>query len=76
LKADLERCQSLLETPEGFEQRFPLGQLDTARIFRVSQKLYGREIELKILEESFQRVVSGSSSFEVVIVKGFSERPP
>jgi histidine kinase len=38
----------------------------------VSQKLYGRETELKILEESFQRVVSGSSTFEVVIVKGFS----
>ncbi len=69
LKYDLEIClQQLEETGE--IANFPLGQRDTRDRFLIAEKLYGRELEVKMLLEAFDRVASGTS--ELMLVAGFS----
>lgn len=69
LKYDLERCwHELRET--GKITAFALGQRDISDRFLISEKLYGREGEVGILLEAFERVAGGST--ELILVTGFS----
>jgi predicted ATPase/signal transduction histidine kinase/tRNA A-37 threonylcarbamoyl transferase component Bud32 len=69
LKADLEICLSQLQT-SGKIENFPIGQLDKSGQFLIPQKLYGRESEVTLLMDAFQRVAAGSS--EITLVSGYS----
>ena len=54
----------------GFVERFPLWENDRAEKFQVSQRLYGRDIELEILLRCFNGASQGD--FEFLTVAGFS----
>jgi predicted ATPase/signal transduction histidine kinase len=69
LKYDLEICLRQLEET-GEIANFPLGQRDTRDRFLIPEKLYGRQLEVKMLLEGFDRVASGTS--ELILVAGFS----
>jgi len=69
LQADLQDCLHQLETRESIEV-FPLARQDSSDKFQISQKLYGREKELEILLQAFERVSQGSS--EIMLVSGYS----
>lgn len=69
LKYDLANC--LYEWKEtGTIAYFKLGQRDLCDRFTIPEKLYGREREVKILLEAFDRVSAGST--EMMLVAGFS----
>ncbi|NEO86747.1 MAG: AAA family ATPase [Spirulina sp. SIO3F2] len=69
LKHDLERClQSLERTGEIAD--FELGERDMCDRFLIPEKLYGREAEVQILLDAFDRVANGNS--EMLLVAGFS----
>ncbi|MNO27669.1 Serine/threonine-protein kinase PknB [compost metagenome] len=59
IKADLKKC---LAGQESFE----IGAEDRLNIFRIPQKLYGREQELGLLVEAFRKSVRGSSQLMLV----------
>ena len=69
LQNDLEKCLHSL-SPEGTINDFPLGETDYASRLRFSQKLYGRNHELKVLESAFESVCRGT--FSIVFVGGYS----
>ncbi len=69
LKADLERCLVQLQSA-GVINDFEIGQQDLSDHFQISQKLYGREEEVDMLVDAFDRVSSGPS--ELVLVSGYS----
>lgn len=69
LRSDLERC--LFQLRNGHLEAFPLGESDVSDVFRVPQKLYGREWELATLRAAFERVLS-SGTPELVLVSGYS----
>ncbi|GAB4319164.1 MAG: AAA family ATPase [Leptolyngbyaceae cyanobacterium] len=69
LKQDLEFCLSQLETT-GSIPPFPLGQWDLCDRFVIPEKLYGRQIEVATLLDSFAQVNQGHS--QLVLVAGFS----
>jgi diguanylate cyclase (GGDEF)-like protein/PAS domain S-box-containing protein len=48
----------------------PLGQRDVSSQFQVSQKLYGREREVRLLLETFERMARGGT--ELLLVGGYS----
>jgi len=67
VKSDLENClRQLSET--GAIQTFEPAREDFSRIFRIPQKLYGREPELELLRTTLERVRSGAA--EVLLVAG------
>ncbi|MGB3535613.1 MAG: AAA family ATPase [Microcoleaceae cyanobacterium] len=69
LKADLEHC--LLEWKKtGIIQYFKLGKLDQLAQFNIPQKIYGRETQIKLLLDAFNRINQGS--FELVLIGGYS----
>ncbi len=71
LKQDLEKCLSNLEGfghLRGFEMK--LAQQDFSGRFQIPQKLYGREAEIDILLQAFERVSSGTR--EMMLVAGYS----
>ncbi|NET48335.1 MAG: serine/threonine-protein kinase PknK, partial [Merismopedia sp. SIO2A8] len=69
LKYDLEQC--LIQAKEHGEiAEFTLGQRDLTDHFLISEKLYGREAEVQLLLNAFDRVSQGSS--ELMLVSGFS----
>jgi hypothetical protein len=70
VEADLRHCLSALET-HGQIELFPLGACDVPDRLLVSEKLYGREEEIKLLLASFARVVGGGRP-ELVLVSGYS----
>ncbi len=49
---------------------FELGDRDLSDRFLIPEKLYGRESEVKLLVDAFDRVAEGSS--ELILVAGFS----
>ncbi len=55
LKADLETCLEQYRTT-GTIAEFPLGQVDTLTQFNLPQKLYGREAQVQMPLEAFERV--------------------
>lgn len=68
IKADLEACLFFLQE-EGTIGDFPLGEHDQSEIFRIPEKLYGREQDISQMHATFQRVVQGAS--ELLLVSGF-----
>jgi len=69
LKADLTYVLANLTNEEALAN-VELGQHDISDQFQIPQKLYGRETEVAILLEAFDRVSQGSS--EVMLVAGYS----
>ena len=69
LKHDLLHC---LQTFKGVGDiaEFELGQRDTSDRFLISEKLYGRESEVKTLLDAFERASQGSA--ELMLVAGYS----
>lgn len=61
IKADLKRCLNN-------EGTFQVGCDDKLNVFQIPQKIFGREKELKMLEESFIRSINESS--QIVLVSG------
>ncbi|MBW4599638.1 MAG: AAA family ATPase [Calothrix sp. FI2-JRJ7] len=68
-KADLEECLQQLQTTGKIED-FSIGQLDLYSQFVISQKLYGREKEVIILMNAFERVSLGAT--EMMLISGYS----
>ena len=76
IKADLEICLEALKTEEHIEH-FVLGKYDVAETFQIPQKLYGREEEISILLNTFNRVTEEKdelnlSKTEIILVAGYS----
>ncbi len=69
LLADLQRCEEMLKN-EGKIESFPLGQQDVFDRLNLSQKLYGREEESKVLLAAYDRVSQGA--IEGLMVCGYS----
>ncbi|GAB4368125.1 MAG: AAA family ATPase [Elainellaceae cyanobacterium] len=69
LKADLERCLKKLQT-SGAISCFPIGELDLFSQFSIPEKLYGRDREVDLLMNTFDRVSTGKT--EAMMVKGYS----
>ena len=69
LLADLERCQNELQKT-GKIDTFVLGEHDVLDRLNLSQKLYGREEETKILLSAYDRVSQGA--VEALMVCGYS----
>jgi PAS domain S-box-containing protein len=70
LQFDLERCLKQLETT-GQIQSFVLGEQDISERFQITQKLYGRELEIAKLLQAFERVVRQGKP-ELVFVSGYA----
>ncbi|MBD2593805.1 AAA family ATPase [Nostoc spongiaeforme FACHB-130] len=69
LKYDLENClHQLRET--GKIESFEIAQRDVCDRFLISDKIYGRETEVKTLLQAFDRVSFGAT--EMMLVAGFS----
>ena len=85
LKADLEKCLRQLEKNNSIKD-FPLGSQDIAHNFQIPQKLYGRDREIEILLNAFERVTTAknkcrevddkvnlpSDSSKMMLVAGYS----
>ncbi|MEH2135740.1 ATP-binding sensor histidine kinase [Nostoc sp.] len=69
LKHDLHLCIEQLKEIGKIEY-FSIGKRDVSDRFAIPEKLYGREQEVKILLEGFERVANGASEF--MLVAGFS----
>lgn len=69
LRSDLERCLSQL-TATGTIIDLEPGLYDRTSQFQISQRLYGREREIRALLESFERVRGGT--VELMLVTGHS----
>jgi predicted ATPase/signal transduction histidine kinase/GAF domain-containing protein len=69
LQHDLQQCLSQWEAT-GTITDFELGERDLSDRFLIPEQLYGRETEVQILLESFERVAQGAS--ELMLVAGFS----
>ncbi len=69
LKYDLEKCLFQFKQT-GDIAEFDIGKRDICDRFIIPEKLYGRESEVKILLEAFERVAQGDS--ELILIAGFS----
>jgi predicted ATPase/class 3 adenylate cyclase/GAF domain-containing protein/tRNA A-37 threonylcarbamoyl transferase component Bud32 len=69
LKADLETCRRRLRD-YGVIGDFPIGESDQSEIFRIPEKLYGRDRDIAVMCALFDRVAQGTS--ELLLVSGFS----
>jgi diguanylate cyclase (GGDEF)-like protein len=69
VKADLEKCRDALNTT-GAIPEFEAGLSDFTGKFKISQKLYGREQEIRQLSATFERASNGKS--EMLLVTGYS----
>ena len=69
LRNDLEMCLEQLNK-KGHIEDFELCQKDELSNFRIPQKLYGRENDIKILTDNFNMVCKGQS--KITFVSGFS----
>jgi len=69
LQADLERCLRQLLTAGGV-QPFQLGAEDVSERLSIPQKLYGRDLEVKALLNSFERTRTGP--VELLLVAGLA----
>ncbi len=68
---DLEKCLEHLTKKENLtDLKFELGQNDFTGKLQIPQKLYGRESEISILLQAFERVSSGKK--EIMLVAGYS----
>lgn len=69
LKSDLLKCRDQFEK-EGTIHNFSLGENDISHRFVISQKLYGREAEMKKLLRTFDR--PDISSAKIITISGYS----
>ncbi|MCT7983852.1 AAA family ATPase [Laspinema sp. A4] len=69
LKFDLETCLIQLQTTGEITQFIP-GHADQAGQLTIPQKLYGREVEIATLLNTFERVANGTT--EMMLVSGYS----
>ena len=69
LKADLEMCLEMLQI-SGVISRFKMGEFDLFSQFSIPEKLYGRDREVSLLMDAFDRVSTGKTEF--MLVKGYS----
>ncbi|MEA5550763.1 ATP-binding sensor histidine kinase [Anabaena cylindrica UHCC 0172] len=69
LKYDLENCLTQF-IEMGEIQHFAIAQRDVCDRFIIPDKLYGRETEVEILLQAFERVSQGAT--EMMLVAGFS----
>ncbi len=69
LKSDLENCLTQLQET-GKIENFLIGRRDVCDRFIIPEKLYGRENEVQMLLEAFDRVADGAT--EMMLVAGFS----
>ncbi|AUT01034.1 serine/threonine protein kinase [Nostoc sp. CENA543] len=69
LKHDLEICQSQWQTHQDITP-FTLGSRDISTQFIIPEKLYGRQKEIEILLNTFEKVTSGKH--EILLISGFS----
>ena len=69
LKYDLENCLTQLQSTGKIES-FAIAQRDVCDRFLIPDKLYGRETEVEILLQAFERVSLGAT--EMMLVAGFS----
>ncbi|MEH2467903.1 ATP-binding sensor histidine kinase [Nostoc sp.] len=69
LKCDLENCLTQLQSTGKIES-FAIAQRDVCDRFLIPDKLYGRETEVEILLQAFERVSLGVT--EMMLVAGFS----
>jgi len=67
LHADLLTCRTMLEE-EGRIDWFELGERDVPTTLVLPRALYGREEELRVLEQAFQAVIRGAT--ELVVISG------
>lgn len=67
---DLAAIASAQESGGGSGDDFVLGQTDDSPLFHVSQRLYGRDDEIRRLMDAFSRVADGERG--LVLVRGFS----
>lgn len=70
IKSDLRRCLAEWET-HGRINDFPLGALDIPDRLLIREKLYGREREIEILLDCFDRV-SNNGTPELILISGYS----
>ncbi len=73
LKFDLEYCReniSKLKLPDADTDDFKIAQKDFSGRFQISQKLYGRKSEIKILQKQFNKSCNGNTV--ILLIKGFS----
>ncbi|MBD2179127.1 AAA family ATPase [Pseudanabaena sp. FACHB-1998] len=74
VKADLEECLKMLQT-QGVIEPFELAIQDIADKFLISEKLYGRTEEVKVLSSAMERIVDRdkpSDRLEIILVSGYS----
>jgi predicted ATPase/signal transduction histidine kinase/tRNA A-37 threonylcarbamoyl transferase component Bud32/ActR/RegA family two-component response regulator len=64
IKADLEQVLN------NSKQIFELGRFDISERFQISQKLYGRDNEIQILVDDFEKVSQGDK--QMVLIAGYS----
>ena len=69
VQTDLEKCLQRLSREDTIDG-FPLGEVDYAGWFKYPQALYGRQDELKILEQTFESASQENSS--MIFIGGFS----
>ncbi|OKH40593.1 serine/threonine protein kinase [[Phormidium ambiguum] IAM M-71] len=69
LKADLEICLQMWQS-FGQISPFKIGEFDLFSQFSIPEKLYGRDREVDLLMNTFDRVSTGNT--EVMMVKGYS----
>ncbi len=69
IKHDLEICLEQLQRTETIGL-FPLGERDISDRFLIPEKLYGRQVEVAILLNAFDRVSNGTT--ELMLIAGFS----
>ena len=67
LQADLHICQQQWLSEYKIDS-FPIAQEDVSNIFRIPDKLYGREAELSALLRAFHR--AGSGAMEMAVLSG------
>jgi predicted ATPase/class 3 adenylate cyclase/tRNA A-37 threonylcarbamoyl transferase component Bud32 len=69
LKSDLETCLRRLNAGKSLDA-FVVGQADKSEIFKIPEKLYGRDQDVETLTRVFDRVSQGAG--EMLLVSGFS----
>ena len=71
IKADLAEClRQLYETGE--IRDFPLAAYDSLDKFQIPQKLYGREADIALLQQTFERVTTSGKNSELFLITGAS----
>jgi PAS domain S-box-containing protein len=70
LAEDLRRCEDQFNR-HGYVDDFPLGANDASDRLVISERLYGRDVEVSLLLDAFDRVVA-SGTPELVLVSGYS----